>query len=140
MHNFLNNYKPSYGVFSSGLGGESNDRVDTATYVDMRYYDAVVFYVGASGVASGSVVTLQLYEATSTAGAGSATISGKTDTFTATGTTHTDLLQAEVRAEELSSGFRYVGARVSTSNAGGAEKIGGIFVQGRSRYAQTTLP
>ena len=142
MHKFLENYKPGYGVFSSALGAETNDKVETAAFVDMRYYDGVVAYAHASGLAAGSVITLSLLEATSAAGASSATISGKTDTFTATGTTHTDVLQAEVRAEGLSSGYRYVGFRLATNNsAGGAvEKVGGILLQGRARYGSSSLP
>jgi len=142
MHKALENLKPSYGGFSSALGGETTiaDTIQSATYVDMRYYDLAVAYGQASGVAAGSVITLQLYEGTSTAGAGSATLSGKTDTFTSTNTTDTDVLQAEVRGQELSAGYRYVGARLSTSNASGTEKVSLILLQGRPRFAQNTLP
>ncbi|KPJ63786.1 hypothetical protein AMJ44_13995 [candidate division WOR-1 bacterium DG_54_3] len=141
MHKFLENYKPSYGVFSSALGGETSDKVETAAFVDMRYYDGVAAYVHASGLASGSVITLTLLEGTSNAGASSATLTGKTDTFTATATTQKDVLQAEVRAEELSSGYRYVGFRLATNNSGAAtEKVGGILLQGRARYGSSSLP
>lgn len=106
----------------------------------MRYYDVVVAYAHASGVASDSVLTLQLWEGTSTAGAGSQTISGNSDTFTSTNTTDTDILQAEARGEELSDNYGYVGARLSTDNASGTEKVGLILVQGRARYGQNVLP
>jgi hypothetical protein len=95
---------------------------------------------GASGVASGSVVTLQLLEATASDGSGSATISGKTDTFTAGATSETDLLQAEVKAEELTSGYAWVGIRVSTNNESGTEQVFGVLVQGDARYPQNSLP
>jgi len=140
MHKFKENYKPAYGVFSSALGGETNDKVETATYVDMKYYDAVVVYVIATNVVNGQKITLQLLEATDSSGTNATAISGKTDTFTSTGTSAKDVLQAEVRAEELSSGYRYVGFRVSTDDADGQEYIAGILLQGRARYGSSSLP
>ena len=142
MHLAKENLKPTYGVISTALGGSSSpaaDTVETATYVDMRYYDLCVAYGLASYLASGSTITLQLYEGTSTAGAGSATLSGKTDTFLSTNVTDTDVLQAEVRGQELSSGYRYVGARLSTNNGSGTEKVSLMLLQGRARFAQATL-
>lgn len=138
MHKFLENFKPSYGVFSSALGAETNDKVESS-FVDMKYYDGVVAYVQASGVASAKVITLTILEGKSTAGSSSATTS-KTDTFTSTATSDTDLLQAEIRAEELSSGYRYVGIRVATNQTDGTEKVAGVLVQGRARYGQASLP
>jgi len=132
------NLRPSYGAWSSALGGETSDKIETAVFADMRYYDVIAAYAMASGVASGSVITLTILEGTSTAGAGSATTS-QTDTFTSTNTTDTDLLQAEIRAEQLSSGYRYVGARLATSNGSGTEKVALVLVQGRPRYAQSSL-
>jgi len=139
MHKFLENYKPSYGAFSSALGAETSDKVEPATFVDMENYDVVVAYAQASGVASGSVITLTILEATASGGGGSATTT-KTDTFTSTATSDIDVLQAEIRAEELSSGYKYVGFRIATSNGSGTEQVSGIMVQGRARYGQATLP
>ena len=137
MHTFAQNYRPSYGAFSSALGGETSDKIETATFANAENYDLIIALAHASGVASDSVVTLTILEATTSAGAGSATTS-KTDTFTSTNTTDTDLLQAEIRAEELSSGYQYVGARLATSNGSGTEKVGVILVQGRARYPQSS--
>ena len=138
MHKFSENFKPIYGVFSSDLGAETSDKVESSLFIDASRYQNVVAYVGASGVVSGQVVTLTLLEATATDGSGSATTT-KTDTFTATATTQTDVLQAEIKAEELSSGYRYVGIRVATSDADGTDKVYGVLVGGQPRYAQNTL-
>jgi len=133
------NYRPSYGAFSSALGAETSDKIETAAFANMENYDVVWALAHASGVASDSVITLTILEATSAAGAGSATTS-QTDTFTSTNTTDTDLLQAEIRGEQLSSGFSFAGARLETDNASGTEKVGVILVQGRARYGQSSLP
>lgn len=142
IHKFTDNIRSSYGVFSSALGGETSDVVETATYADMKNYDLVVGVCHASGVASGSVVTLKMYQATTSAGAASKTITGASDTFTSTNTTDTDVLVAQVRGEDLdvASGFRYVGFELSTGNASGTEKVGGVLLQARARYKQATLP
>jgi len=139
LHKALNNLKPSYGGFSNTLGAETNDKIETATFVDMRDYDLVIAYAQASNVNSDGVVTLTLLQATSTAGAGSATTTF-TDTFTSTATTDTDVLQAEMRGEQLSSGYRYAGARLAVSSGGDAERVSLILVQGRPRYGQHSLP
>ena len=138
MHKFLENLKPAYGVFSSALGGETSDLVESSLFVDMANYDIVVAYGMASGVATGVVISLVLLEATDTAGSGSATTS-KTDVFTATATNHTDVLQAEIKAEELSAGYRFVGMRMTT-DGDATEKVCGLIVQGAPRYAQASLP
>ena len=142
MHKFKENYKPTFGDLSTALGGETSDVITTATFVDMRYYDAAVAYGLGSNVASDSVLTLILYEATATDGSGSASLThtGASDTFTSTNTTDTDVLQAEARGEQLSSGFRYLGAKLSTDNGSGAEVVSLMMLQGRARYAQATLP
>ena len=139
MHKFLENLKPTYGVFSSALGGESSDKVESALFVDMKNYNNVVLYGMASEVASDAVISLIALEATDTDGGGSATTS-KTDVFTATATDHTDVLQVEIKAEELSAGYRFVGIRMTTGDASGTETVSGIIVQGAPRYAQASLP
>jgi hypothetical protein len=105
----------------------------------MENYHNIVAYAVASGVASGSALTLTLLEGTTSAGAGSQTTS-HTDTFTSTNTTDTDVLQAEIKGDELSSGYTHVGARLETDNASGTEKVAVLLLAGSSRYGQATLP
>ena len=139
MHKMSENLRPTYGAQSEALGGESSDKIETAAFANMENYDVIVAYAQAVELASDSVITLTLLEATSSAGAGSQALS-ITDAFTSTNVTDTDLLQAEVRAEGLSAGFNFVGARLETDDASGTEVVGVILVQGRPRYAQATLP
>jgi len=139
MHKFLENLKPTYGVYSSQLGVETNDKVESSLFVDMKNYNNVVLYGMASGASSGQIISLIALEATDTAGSGSATTS-KTDTFLATATNHTDVLQVEIKAEELTANYHFVGIRMTTDDGSGTEKVSGIIVQGAPRYAQATLP
>lgn len=139
MHKMSENFKPTYGGYSSALGGETSDLLATPTFVDMALYDLVSIYCVASGVASDSVLTLKAYEATDSNGSGSATVAGATDTFTSTNTTDVDVLQVQVRAADLSSGFQYVGAKISTSNGSGTEQVAMVILQGKPRYGQATL-
>jgi nucleoside-triphosphatase THEP1 len=79
-------------------------------------------------------------EATSTAGAGSATLGAAyTDVFTSTHATHTGVLQVEVRAADLTTGYQYVGFRIIANDTGGNEIVSGVIVQGVPRYGQATL-
>ena len=139
MHKFKENYKPTYGDMSTALGAEGSDLIETDTYVDMRYYDAVAVYGIASAVASDAVLTLTIWEGTDTTGAASATTT-QTDTFTSTATSDTDILQAEIRGEQLSSGFRYVGAKLVSNDTSCTGIVTLMLLQGRSRFAQATLP
>jgi len=139
MHKFKENYKPTYGDMSTALGAEGSDTIETDTYVDMRYYDALVVYGIASAVASDAVLTLTIWEGTDTTGAASATTT-QTDTFTSTATTDTDVLQAEIRGEQLSSGFRYAGAKLASSDESCTGIVTLLMLQGRARYGQATLP
>ncbi len=142
IHTFTEVVRSSYGGFSSALGGETSDLITSGIFVDMANYDMVVGVAHASGVASGSVVTLAMYQATDTAGSGSATVSGASDTFTSTATSDTDVLVAQVRGEDLSTStaYHYVGWKLSTDNGSGAEKVGGVTLQMRGRYKQSSLP
>lgn len=139
MHKFSENLKPTYGGFSSALGGEGSDKIEAGTFVHMDLYDKAIVYAQASGVASGQVVTLTILEATASNGGGSAT-TAYTDTFTATATNHTDVLQAEIKADQLSAGYDWVGYRLATGNASGTEKVSAIIIQGNPRYGQNVLP
>ena len=139
MHKFKENYKPTYGDMSTAMGGEGSYTIETDTYVDMRYYDAVAVYGIASGVASDAVLTLTIWEGTDTTGAASATTT-QTDTFTSTATSDTDILQAEIRGEQLSSGFRYAGAKLVSDDSSCTGIATLLLLQGRARFGQATLP
>ena len=139
MHKFSENYKPTYGDMTTAIGGEGSYTIETDTYVDMRYYDAVVVYGIASAVASDAVLTLTLWEGTDTTGAASATTT-QTDTFTSGDTSETDVLQAEIRGEQLSSGYRYLGAKIVSDDGSDTAIVTMLLLQGRARYAQATLP
>ena len=142
MHKFKENYKPTYGDMSTALGAETSpaaDTIETDTYVDMRYYDALVVYGIASGVASDAVLTLTIQEATATDGSASATTT-QTDTFTSTHVTDTDVMQAEIRGEQLSSGYRYAGAIIASDDNSCTGIVTMLMLQGRARYGQATLP
>jgi len=140
VHVFKQNYRSQYGDMSTALGGETSDVITTPVFVDMANYDLVRAVAQVSNVVSTHVVTLAMYEATATDGSGSATVSGASDTYTSTQVTDLDVLEAQVRGEDLSSGFQYIGAKVSTDDADGTEVASVMLVQGRSRYKQSTLP
>jgi hypothetical protein len=133
------NMRPQYGVFSSALGGETSDTVTTAAFVSLKNYNKAGAYGIASGVASGSIITLTLMEGKSTAGSASQTTTF-TDTFTATATNHLGILQAEMFGTQLSSGFTHVGFKLVTDNASGTEKVAGVLWQALPDYPQATLP
>ena len=139
MHKFSENYKPTYGDMTTAIGGEGSYTIETDTYVDMRYYDAVVVYGIASAVASDAVLTLTLWEGTDTTGASSATTT-QTDTFTSGATSETDVLQAEIRGEQLSSGYRYLGAKIVSDDGSDTAIVTMLLLQGRARYGMSTLP
>jgi len=133
---------PGYGGLSTALGGETSpaDAIQTAEFINMENYHNIVAYGIATNVASDEVLTLQIYEATTSAGAGSQTVSGYTDTFTSTNVTDSDVLQAEIKADQLSSGFTHVGARLTTATGASTAVVGLMLVAGTPRYMQSTLP
>ena len=139
MHKFYENYLPGYGAYSTDLGAETSDKIETAVFMNMRYYDLGIAQAQVTNVASGSVITLTILEGTTSAGAGSATTS-QTDTFTSTATSDTDVLKAEIRAEQLSANYTHFGARLATNNASGTEVASVILIAGRARYGSGTLP
>lgn len=139
MHKLKENLFLKFGEVTSALGGETSDTLTTLTFVNMENIDVIGVAGIASEVASGSTVTLKLYQATATDGSGSATITGASDTFTSTNVTDVDLLFAEVKANELTSGYQYVGAKLSTDNASGTEEAAMIFIGGNLRYPQATV-
>jgi len=139
MHKMSENLRYTYGKQSTALGGESSDKIESAAFVNMRLYHNVEVVAEVTNVASDGVITLYLLEATSSAGASSATITGKSDTFTSTNTTDTDVLRVEARSEELSDGYTYVGGRLSTDQTSGAEVVAMWHIQANPRYGQATL-
>ncbi len=139
MHKLNENFFLKFGEVTSALGGETSDTLTTLTFVNAENYDIIGVAAIASEVASDSVVTLKLYEATGTDGSGSATITGASDAFTSTNTTDVDLMYAQVRSADLSSGYQYVGAKLVTNNASGTEEAAMIFICGKPRYGAATL-
>lgn len=140
MHKLSENLRYTYGDQSTALGGESSDKIESGTFVNMENYHIGEVVAEVTNVASDSVVTLYLLEATASGGGGSATISGKSDTFTSTATSDTDVLRVEARSEELSDSFAFIGGRLSTDNASGTEVVAMWHVQAAPRYGQATLP
>ena len=142
IHKFTENVRSRYGGFSNAFGGETNDLITSAEFVNMENYDLVAAVAHASGLASDSVITLAMWQATASGGGGSKTVSGASDTFTSTNTTDTDVLVAQVRGEDLdvANSFLFVGAKLATDNASGTEKVGMILHQMRARNKQATLP
>jgi len=139
MHKINENFFLKFGEVTSALGGESSDTLTTLTFVNAENYDVIGVAAIASEVASDAVVTLKLYQATATNGGGSATITGASDTFTSTNATDVDVLFAQVRSADLTSGYQYVGAKLSTGDGSGTEEAAMIFICGKPRYGQATL-
>ena len=142
VHKFKEHYQYGFGVFQTSLGGVNSDIVTFATWVDMNDYDLVVGQGIASLVASAKVITLAAWQATTSAGAGSKTVSGASDTFTSTNTTDKGSLICQVRGEDLdvASSFRYVSFKMSTNQTDGTESVAGFILAGRARYKQATMP
>lgn len=139
MHKLNENLFFKFGEVTSALGGETSDTLTTLTFVSAENYDVIGVAAVASEVASGSTVTLTMYQATATDGSGSATITGASDTFTSTNVTDVDTLFAQVRASDLTSGYQYVGAKLSTNDGSGTEEAAMIFICAKPRYGQATL-
>lgn len=139
MHKLNENLFFKFGEVTSALGGETSDTLTTLTFVSAENYDVIGVAAVASEVASGSTVTLTMYQATATDGSGSATITGASDTFTSTNVTDVDTLFAQVRASDLTSGYQYVGAKLVTGDASGTEEAAMIFICAKPRYGQATL-
>jgi hypothetical protein len=138
MHKFTSNIKTSYGKASTALGSESSDLISTATFKNMAEYDLYVAVGQVIGSATNIVTTLRLWEATAANGTGSQSLS-ITDTFTASATSDTAVLVAQVRSSDLTAGYQYVGAKLSTSDASGAEIVSIVQLQLKPRYGEATL-
>lgn len=96
------------------IGGAGSAEV----FVQLSGYEYAVakLTVGTVAGASGSVVSLVTLEATSTAGAGSALLSGASITTFANGT-NSGIYAVELKADQLTgtSGTTFVGARVNVA-------------------------
>lgn len=138
MHKFTENIKTSYGKASTALGSESSDIISVAAFKDMAEYDLYTAVAHVIGIASGKIVTLRLWEATAAGGTGSQSLA-ITDTFTAEATSDTDTLVCQVRAADLSTGYQFVGAKLSTNDTTGAEICGILQFQLKPRYGEATL-
>jgi hypothetical protein len=122
MHKFIENIKTSYGKASTSLASESSDIITVAAFVDMENYDLYAAIAHVTNVASGETLTLRLWEATALA------------------TSDTDILVIQARAADLTAGYQFVGAKLSSSDtADGAEIVGIVQCQLRPRYSQATL-
>ena len=142
VHQFNQHYRQIAGDMSTELGAETTiaDAIATPTYVDMANYDLVIGVGQVSDVVSAQVITLQMYEATDNTGGGAAAITGATDTYTSAATATLDVLVAQVRGEDLTAGYQYVGARLTTNDTDGSEIASVLLHEGRARYKQATLP
>jgi hypothetical protein len=141
MHKLNENLYIKFGEVTSALGGESSDVLTTLTFVDAQNFDTIGVIGIASEVASDSVIALRLWEATAANGGGSASLTTTyaSDTFTSTNTTDVDQLFVQVRSADLSAGYPFVGAKISTSNASGTEEAAMIFVCGNPRYGGASM-
>ena len=141
VHKFLEHYRVPTGAMSKELGAQTTiaDAIQTPNFQNMANYDLVIGIGHVSHVVSGQVITLQLYEATDSTGGGAQTISGATDTYTSAATASLDMLVAQVRGEELSAGYSYVGARLTTNDTDGSECASVHTIAGRARYKQASM-
>ena len=137
IHQFDQNVRTRFGKYGTDIG--DTDLVSTE-YVDMKNYDLIVGVAIASDIASGSIVTLTMYQATGTAGEASAAVSSSVATSTASADEL--ILVAQVRGEDLSTttAFHYVGWIVDSNDSTNTTKGAGVLHQMRARYKQATLP
>jgi hypothetical protein len=138
MHKFIENILTGYGKASTALGSETSDLITVAAFKKMSNYDLYTAVAHVTNVASGKIVTLRLWEATAAAGTGSQSLA-ITDTFTAAATSDTDVLIAQARGAQLTAGYSYIGAKLSTNDTTGAEVCGLLQFQLNARYGQETL-
>ena len=140
VHTFTQHYRSIAGDMSVQLGAEASDYIQTPTFANMANYDLIIGVGQVSNCSSGSAVTLQMYEATDATGGGAQAVTGATDVYTSAGLATCDVLIAQVRGEDLSAGFQYVGARLTAGQTNGTEIASVWLLEGRARYKQATLP
>ncbi len=129
----------TYAAATAALGGETSDTLTTAFY-QITNYDKIVGIMTASKVVSTQVITFKMLQATDTDGSGSATITGKSTTYTSTQSTDVVQYILEVDAEDLTDGYDYVGLSASTDDADGNETVTLVVVPMNPRYGQATMP
>jgi hypothetical protein len=140
VHKFTQHYRQIAGDMSVQLGAETSDYIQTPTFANMENYDLIIGVGQVSNCSSGSAVTLQMYEATDATGGGAQAVTGATDVYTSAALAACDVLIAQVRGEDLSAGYQYVGARLTAGQADGTEIASVWLLEGRARYKQATLP
>ena len=128
----------TYAAITAALGGETSDKMRTAAFYDMESYDAVLGICIASNVVLGSVVTFNMYQATTSAGAGWSTISGASTTYTSAHSTDVGVFVIEVDAKDLTDGYDFVGIEASTNKANGSEAVSVAIVPTYGRIEQET--
>jgi len=129
----------TYVAVSKALGSETSDVLSTA-YYQMTNYDKIVGIITAFSVVSTHVLTVKMSQGSDTDGAGSATISGKSTTYTSTQVTDAVEFAIEVDADDLTDGLDYVGMQVSTDDADGTEGVTLTLIPMNGRYGQASMP
>ena len=142
VHIYKQHYASQTGDMTTALGGESSDKITTPTFVFMKNYDLVRAVAQVSNVVSTHIISLKMYEATATGGGGSTSLTHAqaSDDYTSAASTTLDILEAQTRGEDLTSGYGYVGAILSTDDADGTEAVSLHLECGRARYKQSTMP
>ena len=142
VHKFTQHYRQLAGAMSGELGAETTiaDAIQTPNFQNMANYDLVNGFAQVSHVVASQVITLQMYEATDATGGGAQAVTGATDTYTSDATASLDVLVAQVRGEDLTAAYQYVGARVTTNDTDGSEIASVWLNSGRARFKQATMP
>ena len=142
VHIYKQHFSSQSGDMSAALGAETSDKITTPVFVYMKNYDLVRAVGQVSNVVSTHAISLKMYEATTTAGAGSQSLTHAqaSDTYTSAASTTLDILEAQTRGEDLTSGYGYVGAILSTNDGDGTEVASLHLECGRARYKQSTMP
>ena len=137
IHQFDQNIRTRFGNIATD---PENTPMVSAEYVNMKNYYLIVGVGLATAVAVDSTVTLTMYQATTTAGGGSASVCATT--FTSLGSTSPIVLIAQVRGEDLSTTttFHYVGWIMTTNDADTTVYGAGCLHQMRARYKQASPP
>jgi hypothetical protein len=137
IHYFTQQYDVLYGGYHVSIGQSTI----TTTYANMANYDLLVGVLSGSALASGSTLTLKAYQASTSTGSGSKTVTGATATVVG-GTASTFALVCQVRGQDLDAGngFQYVSFLGTTNNGSGVELGIVTLIGGRARYKQSTVP
>lgn len=129
----------TYAAATEALGGETSDILTTA-YYDIKNYDAILGISIAMTVVATHTLTFRMLQGSDTDGAGSATISGASDTYLSSQVTDRYQSIIEVDADQLTDGLDYVGLEASTDDADGSEDVALVVIPTFGRYRQATTP